>query len=196
MQGDCKRRRPFGRGRGKKLNGTMPLLFLLFRCGAELTKASRFSWPDCLEKDTVVRNAGRALFLNMGAFGATEGCYNDDCSMTDKFAAKSYESCINVCYTIPECSWWSFGQEDGQSKCWIRVADDGREHQEGFITGAKVCMHEDARELDMGNGACWIDGFDYDTCCDPKFGPEGNRSCWDGHFSYQACCVPPSPILV
>jgi len=34
------------------------------------------------------------------------------------------------------------------------------------------------------------DGFNYDTCCDPKFGPNGNSQCWDGMFNYNRCCFP------
>lgn len=153
---------------------------------------SRFAYPSCLEKDVVIRNAGRALFFNVAGFGATQGCFQDDCTLSDKFAAKSMESCINLCYTVPECSWWTFGEENGQGKCWIRVADDGREKQEGkgWVSGAKVCLHPEAHELEMGNADCWIDGFDYDTCCDPKFGLEGNVQCWDGHYSHKVCCFP------
>ncbi|CAD7970115.1 unnamed protein product [Amoebophrya sp. A120] len=156
-------------------------------------------YPHCLEKDVVIRNAGRALFLNMGAFGAIEGCYNDDCTMTDKFAAPDFETCINMCYTIPECTWWSFGTEksDNMTKCWIRVADDGREELgegSGFVSGAKVCLPETVKEYPMGNAGCWIDGFDYDMCCDPKFGSAGNTQCWDGHFSHERCCVSPEQI--
>eukprot|EP00392_Amoebophrya_sp_AT5.2_P003130 g3135.t1 len=131
----------------------------------------------------------------MGAFGATTGCSNDDCTMTDKFAASTHDHCVNMCYSIPECSWWSWGQEDGVKKCWIRVADDGRETgAAGWITGAKVCLPETVQELPMGNAQCWVDGFDYDTCCDPKFGSSGNTQCWDGNFNHQHCCVPPNPI--
>ena len=42
----------------------------------------------------------------------------------------------------------------------------------------------------MGNEECWVDGFNYDVCCDPKFGPNGNSQCWDGMFNYNRCCFP------
>lgn len=162
-----------------------------------LAAAARWEWPSCQEHDTVIRNAGRALFMNLLGFGAEHGCFHDDCTMSDKFATTSLEACINLCHTIPECAWWSFGSEEGMQKCWLRVADDGREvasaensAAKGFVSGAKTCVHPEVRELDIGNRQCWIDGFEYDTCCDPKFGPQGNQQCWDGLFNWRLCCFP------
>lgn len=60
------------------------------------------------------------------------------------------ESCINVCHTLPECSWWVFGTEEGMTKCWLRVADDGRENGDGWSSGAKTCAPPDTAELIMG----------------------------------------------
>jgi hypothetical protein len=48
----------------------------------------------------------------------------------------------------------------------------------------------DVEELVLGNAECWVDGFDYNTCCDPKFGPNGSTQCWDGMFNYNRCCFP------
>jgi len=152
--------------------------------------ASASSWPQCIEQNTVIRNAGKALFTNVAGFGAASGCFQDDCKNTDKFAVSKLESCINVCHTLPECSWWVFGTEEGMTKCWLRVADDGRENGDGWSSGAKTCAPPDTAELIMGNQECWVDGFDYNTCCDPKFGPNGNTQCWDGMFNYNRCCFP------
>lgn len=35
--------------------------------------------------------------------------------------------------------------------------------------------------------ACW-EGFQYEECCGPWFGPYGNASCWDQTFTPQRCC--------
>lgn len=147
-------------------------------------------WPQCQEQNTVIRNAGRALFTNLQGFGATVGCFQDDCQNTDKFVASSIESCTKVCLSMPECEWWVWGKEEGEQKCWFRMGDDGREAGEDWISGSRTCFPEGQKAVPMGNFDCWIDGFDYDTCCDPKFGPSGNTQCWDGLFNYDRCCFP------
>merc|ERR1719213_676196 len=96
-------------------------------------------WPACQEQNTVIRNAGRALFTNLQGFGATVGCFQDDCQNSDKFVASSVESCTKVCLSLPECEFWVWGQEEGEQKCWFRMGDDGREAGEGWISGAKSC---------------------------------------------------------
>ena len=124
-----------------------------------VAEAYASSWPQCIEQNTVIRNAGKALFTNVAGFGAASGCFQDDCKNTDKFAVSKLESCINVCHTLPECSWWVFGTEEGMTKCWLRVADDGRENGDGWSSGAKTCAPPDTAELIMGNQECWVDGF-------------------------------------
>jgi len=64
-------------------------------------------WPDCTEKNTVIRNANRALFFDATVFGAASGCFLSDCRNTDKFGVPSMEDCANVCSELPECNWWS-----------------------------------------------------------------------------------------
>eukprot|EP00435_Cladocopium_sp_Y103_P057131 s576_g19.t1 len=95
-----------------------------------------------------------------------------------------------VCQSLPECEFWVWGQEEGEQKCWFRLGDDGREAGEGWISGSRSCYPPGQQAIVMGNFDCWIDGFNYDTCCDPKFGPSGNSQCWDGVFNYDRCCFP------
>eukprot|EP00439_Symbiodinium_sp_Y106_P020455 s6408_g2.t1 len=95
-----------------------------------------------------------------------------------------------VCQSLPECEFWVWGQEEGEQKCWFRLGDDGREAGEGWISGGRACHPPGQQAIVMGNVECWIDGFNYDTCCDPKFGPSGNAQCWDGVFNYDRCCFP------
>ncbi|CAE7354103.1 clcD [Symbiodinium natans] len=127
---------------------------------------------------------------NLQGFGATVGCFQDDCQNTDKFVASSLDSCTKVCQSLPECEFWVWGQEEGEQKCWFRLGDDGREAGEGWISGGRACHPPGQEAIVMGNVECWIDGFNYDTCCDPKFGPSGNAQCWDGVFNYDRCCFP------
>merc|ERR1711918_12631 len=91
------------------------------------TSVAAAEWPACIEQNTVIRNAGKALFENIAGYGAAAGCFIDDCQNTDKFAVSTIENCITVCNSIPECNHWVFGEEEGMQKCWMRVADDGRE---------------------------------------------------------------------
>ena len=77
---------------------------------------SHSPWPQCIEQNTVIRNAGKAFFTNVAGYGAAAGCFLDDCKNTDKFAVSSIESCINVCNSEPECAWWVFGTEEGIRK--------------------------------------------------------------------------------
>mmetsp|Transcript_25221 Transcript_25221/g.58028 ORF Transcript_25221/g.58028 Transcript_25221/m.58028 type:complete len:180 (-) Transcript_25221:51-590(-) len=147
-------------------------------------------WPECQEQNTVIRNAGNALFSNFQGFGATVGCFQDDCQNTDKFVASSMEACTKVCLSVLDCEWWVWGQEEGEQKCWLRKGDSGREPAQDWISGARSCHPPNQEPMVMGNVECWIDGFDYDTCCDPKHGPAGNSQCWDGLFNFDLCCFP------
>merc|ERR1712048_635442 len=147
-------------------------------------------WPDCQEKNTVIHNAGQALFTNLQGYGATIGCFLDDCMSSDKFVASEIESCTKVCHSLPECEYWVWGNEEGEQKCWFRTGDDGREAGEGWISGRKSCAPPGTQVLALGNNECWAEGFGYDQCCDAKFGPNGNAQCWDGVYNYDRCCFP------
>jgi len=41
-----------------------------------------------------------------------------------------------------------------------------------------------------GSSKCWTDGFTFDMCCSPTYGPGGNAACWDTVYNYQRCCAP------
>lgn len=47
----------------------------------------------------------------------------------------------------------------------------------------------DALMRARGNPDCWIDGYNYDFCCDVSKGSTGNTQCWSGPFNYNACCI-------
>lgn len=147
-------------------------------------------WPACQEQNTVIRNAGQALFANLQGYGATIGCFLDDCMATDKFVAAEIESCTKVCHSMPECAFWVWGTEEGEQKCWFRTGDAGREAGEGWISGSKTCVPPGTQALTMGNDECWAEGFGYPECCDAKYGPNGNAQCWDGVYNYDRCCFP------
>merc|ERR1719265_2080404 len=153
-------------------------------------KAAGMPWPDCQEKDTVIRGAGQALFANLQGYGATVGCFLDDCMSSDKFIASEIESCTKVCHSLPECAYWVWGTEDGEQKCWFRTGDSGREAGEGWVSAKKACHPPGTQVMPMGNSECWAEGFGYNECCDAKYGPNGNAQCWDGVYNYDRCCFP------
>jgi len=148
------------------------------------------TWPGCQEQNTVIRNAGQALFTNLQGYGATIGCFLDDCMSTDKFVASEIDSCTKVCASLPECEFWVWGTEEGEQKCWFRTGDAGREAGEGWISGKKACAPPGTQPMVMGNSECWAEGFGYNECCDAKYGPNGNAQCWDGVYNYDRCCFP------
>eukprot|EP00446_Apocalathium_sp_SHHI-4_P029820 CAMPEP_0177243688 /NCGR_PEP_ID=MMETSP0367-20130122/49477_1 /TAXON_ID=447022 ORGANISM="Scrippsiella hangoei-like, Strain SHHI-4" /NCGR_SAMPLE_ID=MMETSP0367 /ASSEMBLY_ACC=CAM_ASM_000362 /LENGTH=175 /DNA_ID=CAMNT_0018695393 /DNA_START=87 /DNA_END=614 /DNA_ORIENTATION=+ len=167
------------------------------RCLAVLAAAASLiacahaeDWPACQQQNTVVRSGGQALFANLQGYGATIGCFLDDCMSSDKFVASEIESCTKVCLSLPECEWWVWGTEEGETKCWFRTGDSGREAGEGWISGHKGCNPPGTQVLVMGNSECWAEGFGYVNCCEAKFGPNGNAQCWDGVFNYDRCCFP------
>ncbi|CAE6971214.1 HOP1 [Symbiodinium natans] len=152
--------------------------------------AAAQNWPGCQEQNTVIRNAGQALFTNLQGYGATIGCFLDDCMSSDKFVASEIESCAKVCFSLPECKFWVWGTEEGEQKCWFRTGDAGREAGEGWVSGSKACAPPGTTVLPLGNSECWAEGFGYENCCEAKFGPNGNAQCWDGVYNYDRCCFP------
>ncbi|CAK0855306.1 unnamed protein product [Prorocentrum cordatum] len=87
-----------------------------------LPRGAAAEWPGCQEQNTVIRNAGQALFTNLQGYGATIGCFLDDCMSSDKFVASEIDSCAKVCFSLPECQHWVWGTEERAS----RSAGSGR----------------------------------------------------------------------
>jgi len=162
------------------------------KAGAPMpSRAAGIAWPDCQEPSTVIRgSAGEALWANLQGYGATIGCFLDDCMSTDKFVAGEIDSCAKVCISLPECQFWVWGIEEGEQKCWFRTGDKGREVGEGWTSGSRACAPPGTEPLALGNTECWAEGFGYAECCDPKYGPNGNAQCWDGVYNYDRCCFP------
>lgn len=157
---------------------------------AKMAGPTSDSWPGCQEQNTVIRNAGQALFANLQGYGATIGCFLDDCMSSDKFVATEIESCTKVCVSLPECEYWVWGTEEGEQKCWFRTGDAGREAGDGWIAAKKSCAPPGTVPMVMGNDECWAENFGYAECCDAKYGPNGNAQCWDGVYNYDRCCFP------
>lgn len=108
-------------------------------CGLPMRELPSSFHADCIETNTVLRHAGEhALFADMSSHGH-KGCFQNDCGMTDKFNAQDRGVCARMCAELEECSHWSFGEQDGQAKCFLRKSDGGREEMKFFSSGAKTC---------------------------------------------------------
>merc|ERR1712151_188598 len=47
--------------------------------------------------------------------------------------------CARVCTQLDECTHWSFGEQEGATKCFFRKSDAGRETADGWHSAAKGC---------------------------------------------------------
>mmetsp|Transcript_11229 Transcript_11229/g.20499 ORF Transcript_11229/g.20499 Transcript_11229/m.20499 type:complete len:611 (-) Transcript_11229:71-1903(-) len=99
------------------------------------------SWPWCIHNNWVIHgnDYSQALLRDLSGHGAASGCRNNNCSATDKFDSEEKEKCAEVCQAVLGCAWWSFGEEDGKNRCWLRSAENHRERRYGFSSGPKDC---------------------------------------------------------
>lgn len=99
------------------------------------------SWPDCVRRNVVVNgfDLGEALLEDLRPFGAKEGCWQENCSHTDKFNCESMDHCSTACSQVPNCSWWTWGVEDFAAKCWLRKETHRKSKRYGFSSGTRNC---------------------------------------------------------
>lgn len=97
------------------------------------------AFPDCAEPGTVMRHAGEhGIFVDASEHGVA-GCWQNNCKDTDKFIAEDMGICARACTKSAECTHWTFGEQEGAKKCFLRKGDGGREQAEGWYSGAKEC---------------------------------------------------------
>jgi len=96
-------------------------------------------YPACVDANVVLRHAGaNAIFVDVSTDGSA-GCWQNDCKNTDKFNAVDMGVCARSCARVDECTHWSYGEQEGQKKCFLRKADAGREQAEGWFSARKAC---------------------------------------------------------
>merc|ERR1712176_691687 len=96
-------------------------------------------FPDCIQQNIVLRHAGaHAIFVDLSDTGSA-GCWQNDCKNTDKFNADDRGICARTCSAVEECTHWSFGEQEGTTKCFFRKSDAGRETADGWLSAAKSC---------------------------------------------------------
>lgn len=117
-----------------------PVALLSCLCAALcLIPATAQVYPDCVEANVVLRHSGaHAIFVDVSAYG-TVGCWQNDCKNSDKFNAQDKGTCARGCAGIPECTHWTFGEQEGATKCFLRKSDGGREQAEGWLAAPKAC---------------------------------------------------------
>jgi hypothetical protein len=157
-------------------------------------------WPECLHKDVAYENndRGEALWFDATAFGshATEGCSSGDCMYTDKMVVTSVAACGTLCSKVPDCKYWTYGEEDSLTKCWLRLTDESQNKAVGKISGSATCGSYAPVILSAwtdGDNKCWSAGFTADLCCDQRFGSQGKAECWDASFTFNMCCLGQKP---
>eukprot|EP00930_Biecheleria_cincta_P002849 TRINITY_DN10382_c0_g1_i1.p1 TRINITY_DN10382_c0_g1~~TRINITY_DN10382_c0_g1_i1.p1 ORF type:complete len:1759 (-),score=371.24 TRINITY_DN10382_c0_g1_i1:14-5290(-) len=101
-------------------------------------------WPACIEVGVSTPSlAGLGLFVNLEAIGIKTGCFKDDCSHSDHFAAGSPADCARTCAKIGACRSWSFW-EAAPSTCWLRGASGGKQagniEAGGAVSGSAACQ--------------------------------------------------------
>mmetsp|Transcript_59882 Transcript_59882/g.129831 ORF Transcript_59882/g.129831 Transcript_59882/m.129831 type:complete len:369 (-) Transcript_59882:123-1229(-) len=108
-------------------------------CAVGDPNAPQKAYPDCVQQGIVYRHAGEhAIFADLSAVGAT-GCWQNDCKNTDKFNAEDRGVCARTCSTLDECTHWTFGEQEGATKCFFRKSDGGREQADGFASAPRSC---------------------------------------------------------
>ncbi|CAK9013598.1 Aminopeptidase YwaD (Arginyl aminopeptidase) (BSAP) (Leucyl aminopeptidase) [Durusdinium trenchii] len=105
-------------------------------------------------------------------------------------------------FVVSSANGWSYGKmtwdPSSKSHCYAIMMGEALCEQfqiscDGFddlkIFPATQLADEQAVVLGPGiaPSACW-EGFQYEECCGPWFGPYGNASCWDQTFTPQRCC--------
>lgn len=100
-------------------------------------------WPACIESNMASPSmTGLGLFVNLGAFGISEGCFMDDCSHSDHFACKSPAECARTCRRIGSCRLWTF-REASPATCWLRLNASHIEESSGALSANATCVPPD-----------------------------------------------------
>eukprot|EP00929_Paragymnodinium_shiwhaense_P087060 TRINITY_DN47373_c0_g1_i1.p1 TRINITY_DN47373_c0_g1~~TRINITY_DN47373_c0_g1_i1.p1 ORF type:complete len:836 (-),score=188.48 TRINITY_DN47373_c0_g1_i1:689-3196(-) len=112
------------------------------------------------------------------------------------------ESCWGFGFTWDTCCHPSFGPE-GNEACWDdyfnhkrccrQDASEAASQAEPSFTVERqqrdeTSYQEAVKGLLLG-GDCWDRDFNWEHCCDLKFGRTGNVECWDEHHTFVQCCM-------
>ncbi|CAJ1380831.1 unnamed protein product [Effrenium voratum] len=97
------------------------------------------AFPECAVQGVVLRHEGEhGLFADLSLYGHA-GCFLENCKATDKFEAEGAGVCARACAAVEGCTHWSFGQQYGSKKCFLRTSDAGRRVLAHWVSGTKTC---------------------------------------------------------
>ncbi|CAE8586997.1 unnamed protein product [Polarella glacialis] len=126
-------------------------------------------YPDCRESGVVHRHAAaHAIFEDLSFYGHA-GCFQNNCKLTDKFNAEDPSLCARVCAQVEACEHWTFGTQDGVTKCFLRKSDDARQSVGGWVSGAKSCAPPPIPGAQLALATVQSAGI---MACDKGKGPE------------------------
>eukprot|EP00812_Abedinium_dasypus_P007673 NODE_1977_length_1021_cov_110.881988.p1 GENE.NODE_1977_length_1021_cov_110.881988~~NODE_1977_length_1021_cov_110.881988.p1 ORF type:complete len:290 (-),score=64.46 NODE_1977_length_1021_cov_110.881988:125-994(-) len=103
--------------------------------------AAQEAFPACVEEGIVYRHEGRhGVFADVSHFG-TMGCWNEDCTYSDKFRSHSMGLCARACAAVDGCGFWSYGTQpqDGGWMCYLRKGGTARQELLEFYSGTSAC---------------------------------------------------------
>ena len=110
-------------------------------CYAESCSTEKMKWPECIAHGQTIRGVANAgVFVNLAAFGITDGCFREDCTYTDHFSSGSPATCARACASIRACHWWSFWTSRTGGTCWLRRHDQQRDTMLESMTASRDCL--------------------------------------------------------
>ena len=110
-------------------------------CHEESCSEEKMKWPECISHGQTIRSVANAgVFVNLAAFGITDGCFREDCTYTDHFSSGSPATCARTCASIRACQWWSFWISRTGGTCWLRRHDQQRDTMLESMTASRDCL--------------------------------------------------------
>lgn len=147
------------------MRGCRVATFLVSQIAAELNP----TYPGCMEQNVVLRNAGaHAIFVDVSPYGST-GCWQSDCTNSDKFHSQDPGVCARACLLLEECTHWSYGPQDDRTSCFLRKSDAGWEAADGFFSAPKACAPPDLPNAWLAVNTAYMDAL---TVCDAGVSPD------------------------
>ena len=105
------------------------------------SETEKMKWPECISHGQTIRSVANAgVFVNLAAFGITDGCFREDCTYTDHFSSGSPATCARTCASIRACRWWSFWTSRTGGTCWLRRHDQQRDAMLESMTASRDCL--------------------------------------------------------
>merc|ERR1719158_1074500 len=105
-------------------------------------------WPYCMKN---VQYLSEHLFhLNLTSYVVSgknvTGCWENDCSRTDRFDVDKTADCAEVCGKIEDCKFWYYKYEDGKHRCILKPAGSIHQGSSSSKGGPRTCKPESVED--------------------------------------------------